>query len=355
MDVQGQVSLWPLVGRDSELKAFTSAWAERRYQGVVIFGPAGVGKSRLAQECLARAAREGWKASRASASVTAAAVPLGAIAHLIPAGVDLSDPVKGFAAVARTLAGPQRQRWALLVDDLHLIDAASTVLLRQLMDAGVVRLIGTVRTREPLSEAVQALTGGDAVHHIDLAEMDMERVEQVLRAALGAPVGRRTLTELYTGSGGNMLYLRELVLGALAAKTLSCDGEIWELSGDRPTGTPKLTELISTRLTAAGKAARCLAASAALQGDTAAAETALAEGENFPVMGLFAEEESLGEAWLHASSGRLAQARAVLTSAAETARQKGSGHLRGHAPDRYRPPRRFAACLRPPHRTRTYV
>ncbi|WP_371666567.1 LuxR C-terminal-related transcriptional regulator [Streptomyces sp. NBC_00289] len=252
-----RISRWPLVGRDSELKAFTAAWANRRCQGLMIYGQAGVGKSRLAEECLARAVHDGWKGRRATASKAVATVPLGAIAHLIPAGVDLSDPVKGFAAVASALTGPdRRRRWALWVDDLHLLDATSAVLLRQLLDAGVVRLIATVRTGEPVGEAVQALTGGDAVHRIDLTTFSPQQLETVLQAALGGPVGRRTLHELCTASGGNVLYLHELVLGALQAGALASDGEIWELTRDRPQGTPKLTELIEARLVTVGPTAR---------------------------------------------------------------------------------------------------
>ncbi len=249
-------SRWPLTGRSGELEAVGQAWADRRCRAVVVCGPAGVGKSRLAEEVLAQVVREGWRAGRATATAAAAAVPLGALAHLIPSKVDLSDPVSGFAQVARVLAGPQRdRRWAVLVDDLHLLDAASAVLLRQLLDAGVVRLIATVRSGEPAGEAVQALTGGDAVHRVDLGPFDPSQLEQVLRAALGGPVGRRTLHILHAASEGNALYVRELVLGALAAGTLASDGEIWELEGELP-ATPKLAELIGVRLAAASDRAR---------------------------------------------------------------------------------------------------
>ncbi|MFD0432071.1 hypothetical protein ACFQ60_47330 [Streptomyces zhihengii] len=117
-----------------------------------------MGKSRLAEECLSRAAASGWKSLQATATAAAATVPLGAIAHIIPAGVDLSDPVRAFAEVAASLAGPQqRTRWALWVDDIHLLDTTSVLLLQQLLDAGVIRLICTVRAGEPISEAVAAL------------------------------------------------------------------------------------------------------------------------------------------------------------------------------------------------------
>jgi DNA-binding CsgD family transcriptional regulator len=244
---------WPMAGRDDELRACAATWADPRTQGLFLFGPAGVGKSRLAEELLARAVQDGWLASRVTVTAAAAAVPLGAVAHLIPAGVDMSDPVRGFAAVARLLAGPRRR--VILVDDLHLLDAASTVLLRQLLDAGVVRLIGTIRSGEPVSDAVDALTTGEPSHRIYLTEFGAAQLDQVLRAALGAPVGRRTLLELHAISRGNALYLHELVLGALAGGALASDGEIWELAADALPTTPRLAELIGNRLAAADPAA----------------------------------------------------------------------------------------------------
>ncbi|MGW0969970.1 LuxR C-terminal-related transcriptional regulator [Streptomyces sp. NPDC002516] len=252
-----QAGQWPLVGREGELAAFERAWASRDCREIVICGPAGVGKSRLAEEYLTRAVNAGFHGQHMTATTAARAVPLGAIAHLIPAGVDLSDPVKGFNAVATALAGPRRdRRWAVLVDDLHLLDAASAVLLRQLLDAGVARLLATVRTGEPSSDAVDALVSGSAIHRVDLDVLDFARVEELLRAALGGPVGRRTVRTLHEASGGNVLYLRELVHGALQASALRSDGQIWELAEGALPGTPKLTELIGARLDAAPSAAR---------------------------------------------------------------------------------------------------
>ena len=54
-----QESLWPFVERDDEVQTFERAWQERRCRSVVIFGAAGVGKSRLAEELFARAQRDG--------------------------------------------------------------------------------------------------------------------------------------------------------------------------------------------------------------------------------------------------------------------------------------------------------
>ncbi|WUO16906.1 LuxR C-terminal-related transcriptional regulator [Streptomyces sp. NBC_00289] len=161
--------------------------------------------------------------------------------------MDLSDPVKAFTAVGTALAGPGRRR-VVLVDDLHLLDAASAVLLRQLMDSGAIRLLATVRTGEPVNDAVQALAYGERVDRIDLADLSFAQVERLLCASLGGPVGRRSVHELYVTSGGNALYLRELVIGALSSGDLASDGEVWELVEARPPRTAQLTELIAARL-----------------------------------------------------------------------------------------------------------
>ncbi|MBT2392237.1 helix-turn-helix domain-containing protein [Streptomyces sp. ISL-1] len=246
------------VGRGEQLELFTKGLTDRRCQGFVVSGSPGVGKSRLAEECLARAAGMGFRVARATASAAAGTVPLGAIAHLVPAGADLSDPVTGFATVARRLAGRDGRALVLLIDDIHLLDAVSAVLLRQLMDAGVVRLLGTICSGAPVGDAVEAVCHGDTMWRVELAELDRGDVEELLQAVLGAPVAQGMLWELHAACRGNVLYLRELVTGALDRGALVSDGEIWELAAGPVRGTTRLVELISARLAAAGAEARPL-------------------------------------------------------------------------------------------------
>ncbi|MFD9623356.1 LuxR C-terminal-related transcriptional regulator [Streptomyces virginiae] len=252
-------SRWPLIGRESELMAFEKAMGDRAVTRFIVCGAAGVGKSRLAEECLNRAVRAGLRGARATASAAAATVPLGAIAHLLSPAADLSHPPSAFAATA----GHQQSRRIIWVDDLHLLDEASAVMLQQLADARAVRLIATLRSGQPISEAVQALCNSNGVHRINLTELNQLTVGLLLQAVLGGPIGRRTVRDLYEKSDGNILYLRELVVGALANRTLDNDGEIWELS-ENPEGTPRMVELIEARLSAVGHVGRQLLESLAL-------------------------------------------------------------------------------------------
>ncbi|HET9168391.1 MAG TPA: LuxR C-terminal-related transcriptional regulator [Actinospica sp.] len=245
------VALWPLTARAGQLEKFARVWASPRYRAVVVGGAAGVGKTRLAEEFAARATLGGTVLiGRATASSAAAAVPLGALAHLLPPGNHMADPVNAFARVASVIRAEGRGRAAgVLVDDLHLLDTVSAMLLRQLLDAGAVRLIATLRTDLPRAEAISALITGDSVHRIDLPAFTLEQSAAVVAAALGGAVARAAVHELHTGSGGNALYLRELVLGGVKDGTLGWDGELWRRTADAApsAGTPRLAELIEAR------------------------------------------------------------------------------------------------------------
>ncbi|MFF3313663.1 LuxR C-terminal-related transcriptional regulator [Streptomyces sp. NPDC002952] len=255
MSAQTRSSSWPLIARERELSAFEAVWNSRHCRGVMIYGPAGVGKTRLAEECVARAVRGGWNAKKIKATSAAASIPLSALSSIIPNSVDMSDPVKVFSATARGLA-EANQRWIVWIDDLHFLDATSAVLLRQLINSGVIRVVGTLRTTEKVSEAVAMLTSGDAIHRIDVSLLNEHQVDAVLHAALGQPVGRSTLRTLYQASGGNLLFLRELILGAEQDRTLVHHGEIYDLSVASPTATPELSELIEKRLSTVDRAGR---------------------------------------------------------------------------------------------------
>src|SRR6266508_1982312 len=93
---------WPLVARREELELFAEALDDKSCRGLLVSGPAGVGKTRLADECATVAAGQGLAIGRATATRSSASIPLGALIHLLPAEAasDPVDPARRFAGAA---------------------------------------------------------------------------------------------------------------------------------------------------------------------------------------------------------------------------------------------------------------
>jgi len=102
---------WPFTGREAELRLVGEALADGSTSGVVIAGPAGVGKTRLAAEAAELAAAQGCAVAWVRASRSARSIPLGAFAALLPA-TDRGLP-EGVELLARARhALPQARRHA---------------------------------------------------------------------------------------------------------------------------------------------------------------------------------------------------------------------------------------------------
>ena len=128
---------WPLVGRRDELDSFSGALADAGCEAFCIYGPPGVGKTRLGDECLDLAEAAGRRVLRATADRSTGSVPFGAVAHLMPAraltGFADDDPVnsvvfaKLFDTARKVLApvGGEAGVPVLMLDDAHRLDVSS--------------------------------------------------------------------------------------------------------------------------------------------------------------------------------------------------------------------------------------
>src|SRR6476619_3044765 len=241
---------WPLVGRHDELETFVASLADPRAHGFVIHGPPGVGKTRLADQCLAVADQAGRNVARATATEGSCEVPLGALAHLLPAGLgdercDLVALVSQIRSVLQDQSGTGPL--VLFVDDLHLLDSTSATLVGQLVDADLLFLVATVRSTESVPRGLESLWHKARVRRIDLDDLDRAAVDTLVHLILRGPVEASTVTELWTASQGNVLFVRELVLAGLDGGQLVEQRGVWRLVGPL-VATPRLHELLAARL-----------------------------------------------------------------------------------------------------------
>jgi DNA-binding CsgD family transcriptional regulator len=230
--------LWPLTGRDADLRAVTAA-TRPGAAGVLVAGPAGVGKTRLVREALAHArGRVVW----ALGSRAARPFPLGAFAGL----VDL--PAADATAVGRVLAaiaghGPV----VLAVDDAHLLDELSAVVVHRAVVRGTGPVVVTVRDGEPAPDAVTALWKDDLLPRRDLAPLDGTTTAALVARVLGGPVESGSAQRLWALTRGSPLFLRHLLTGEVAAGRVSATSGLWRWTGDAAL-SPELAALLEREM-----------------------------------------------------------------------------------------------------------
>ena len=244
---------WPLVGRDEELALVARRLGGGAVASVVIAGGAGVGKSRMLG-----AATDEARAGGASvvppvlATRAAASIPFGAFADLVPDSVaSLTGPalLRAVSSSLRRRRGRGGRQPLLVIDDAHLLDAASAALVLNLAAAGdAAMVIAAVRSGEPCPDAITALWKDRGALRLDLQPLSPAEVTRLLAAALpGGMVTARLARWVAEHSGGNPLYCRELVLAGLAAGNIGQAGGVWRRTGS-PVLSQRLAELLHERV-----------------------------------------------------------------------------------------------------------
>ena len=241
---------FPLVGRGTELSRIVSGVTDPGPRAFVLAGPAGVGKSRLAAEAASAAARLGFATGHVIATRSAASIPFGPFAAFLPAGEDSHSELLGLLRQASEAiaerAGPGR-RLVLVVDDAHLLDDGSAALVHHIVLEGACSVLASVRTPGPAPDPVTALWKDGLAERIDLGVLAEDEVRELATGALGGPVAGASVRRLWQASGGNALYVRELLVGAVGSGALKDDRGIWTLH--LPLTAPdRLIELVTARL-----------------------------------------------------------------------------------------------------------
>lgn len=181
--------IWPLTGRDAELRQIDAARADPRCTGVVISGSPGVGRSRLAREVCTAAEQRGDLVYWVQATRSSAAIPLGAFASLIPDDIRSDEPLELIRRSTERLRERAAGRAVCLgVDDADLLDGASATLVLHLVTAASVFVVATVREDATPPDAIDSLWRDAGALRIQLRPLGGEVIESLVQRALGDAV-----------------------------------------------------------------------------------------------------------------------------------------------------------------------
>jgi DNA-binding NarL/FixJ family response regulator/tetratricopeptide (TPR) repeat protein len=224
---------WPLVARE-QLVARALEGLDRG--PVVISGFAGVGKTGLATLVRRQLEAQGNPVVWTGAIPAGRDVPFSTFAGVTAApgaaDEDGSDsPARIRAAISGAL-GPSGAG-TLVVDDAQWLDVGAQQLVRQLAASGT-RILLTVRTGEPGSDDWLALVDDGFASAIDLDRADLALCTAIVTEALGETIAPQLATALHERSGGNLLFLRELVIAGRDSGAIDLRRRRWELVGDLP-------------------------------------------------------------------------------------------------------------------------
>jgi DNA-binding CsgD family transcriptional regulator len=201
------------------------------------------------REVLSAAGLSGRPTARATATEAARSIPLGALSHLLPqesarapTTLDLVRHAQA-AFEARTSQG----RLVLGVDDAHLLDPVSAMLVLQLVAGRRAFVVATVRTGEAAPDAVTALWKDESCAFLELQPLSRAETATALALGLGGDIDGPTEWTLWQASQGLPLFLRELVLDGLDRGALVERDGLWHLTGGSGVGR-RLRDLVLSRI-----------------------------------------------------------------------------------------------------------
>jgi DNA-binding CsgD family transcriptional regulator len=214
------------VGRHADLAALLEERPAALGPGAtatLITGPAGIGKTHLARRAAARLQERGYEREDIIGGISLTGVPLGAWAHLVPVGdrevsltalmVATLDRVR-----SRTAGGA---RLVVVVDGAETLDDASAALVGHLAATPRLTVLVTARQGAKLPSPLAALVRDGVLRTMTLAPLDPGEVAELGCVLLGAPLDPASALRLYETTGGNPLWVTELLRAAQSKSALT--------------------------------------------------------------------------------------------------------------------------------------
>ena len=233
-----------LAGRSDDAAALRAAI--RDGAGAYLVGSAGVGKSHLVDHMAEWAAEQRYEVVRARATVGSSELPLGVFLTQLGASERFLTPM--FTEIRDRLMERAEGRTILLcVDDIDRLDDTSAVLIHQMVASGEAKLLATLRTGRMAPGEILDLNQRGELARVELAPLDRAAAEQMAQQVLGRALDVASHQRLWVATSGNPLFIRELLLSAQEAGTLT-DGPGGASLAELPLRSPRLLDSVKNRV-----------------------------------------------------------------------------------------------------------
>ncbi|WP_155821081.1 LuxR C-terminal-related transcriptional regulator [Gordonia hirsuta] len=190
---------------------------------MLITGPAGIGKTRLARHFAESVGRRPFWIIGAPAM---RGTQLGAVAAAIPVG--FGDDVD---SVWTTLRERLPARAFVIVEAAEHLDTASAAIVARLFAS--FSGVGIVTAGGPLPPALRQALDAAGVREVVVPPLDLETVTELVEDRIGGELSVAAAVRLQQVTGGNPFFLTEYVEGALRSESLAPGSAgIWELEVD---------------------------------------------------------------------------------------------------------------------------
>lgn len=238
-------------GRDALVARVAELLTGQAPRSVVLRGPAGIGKSHVADRVLEviGSIAPDVAVRRVFAGEAQQSLDFGALLHLLP--IDAPPVGAEFELVQRLRQGlvEQATQTVVSIDDVGLLDRKSAAVIEGLVRAGDITVLVTERTApDGDREEDHHLTGTfrDVAEHVVVEPLGVDDLTSLLVEWAGSgEVG--SLRRLAAMSEGNPLALRELLASARASSSISERAGLWYLSDFVPGGR-SLEQLVASHL-----------------------------------------------------------------------------------------------------------
>src|SRR6478609_10636833 len=213
--------------------------------GILVSGPAGVGKSRIVREGLSSLASRGFEPRWAVGTMSARKLPLGAFAPWTESeGTDRLQLVR--SVIDSVTSAPPGKTVILGVDDVHLLDELSAFVVHQIVQREAAKVVLTLREGESVPTEIYEIWRGGQFDRLDLQPLSAIETAELLSATLGGPVDPDAAIRLWKLTRGNALYLRNIVEQEIADGRVQLLNGYWQWIGE-PIMPKGLVELIEAR------------------------------------------------------------------------------------------------------------